>query len=68
MTHWPEWTIPETSNAYRDASMMSMRRMIKGKSPEEIREMRREDLDRPVSIQDYEEAIIRQPAHMFVHR
>jgi len=39
--------------------MMSMRRMIKGKSPEEIREMRREDLDQPVSLQDFQEAIIR---------
>lgn len=43
----------------RDASMMSMRRKIKGKSPEEIREMKREELDLPVTIQDFEEAIVR---------
>jgi hypothetical protein len=40
--------------------MMSMRRKIKGKSPEEIRELKREELDQPVSIQDFEEAIVRQ--------
>ena len=40
--------------------MMSMRRKIKGKSPEEIRELKREELDQPVTIQDFEEAIIRQ--------
>ena len=34
--------------------MMSMRRMIKGKRPEEIREMKREELEQPVSIQDFE--------------
>ena len=34
--------------------MMSMRRMIKGKSPQEIRGMKREELEQPVSIQDFE--------------
>ena len=43
----------------RDAAMMSMRRMIKGKSPEEIKEMKREDLEKPVTLTDFEEAIIR---------
>ena len=38
----------------RDACMMSMRRKIKGKSPEEIRGMKREELEQPVSIQDFE--------------
>jgi katanin p60 ATPase-containing subunit A1 len=37
-----------------------MRRKIKGKSPEEIRELKREELDQPVSLQDFEEAIVRQ--------
>jgi len=43
----------------RDAAMMSMRRMIKGKTPDEIKEMKREDLEKPVTLQDFEEAIIR---------
>ena len=43
----------------RDAAMMSMRRMIKGKSPDEIRQMKREDLEKPVTLTDFEEAIIR---------
>ena len=43
----------------RDAAMMSMRRMIKGKTPDEIKEMKREELEKPVTLQDFEEAIIR---------
>merc|ERR1711978_240917 len=43
----------------RDAAMMSMRRMIKGKTPDEIKEMKREDLEKPVTLTDFEEAIER---------
>ena len=43
----------------RDAAMMSMRRMIKGKSPEEIKEMKREDLEKPVTLEDFDDAIVR---------
>ena len=43
----------------RDAAMMSMRRMIKGKSPEEIKDMKREDLEKPVTLEDFDDAIIR---------
>jgi len=43
----------------RDAAMMSMRRMIKGKTPDEIKEMKREDLEKPVTLTDFEEAIVR---------
>ena len=34
--------------------MMSMRRMIKGKSPDEIKELQKSDLEQPVSNQDFE--------------
>ena len=43
----------------RDAAMMSMRRMIKGKTPEEIKDMKREDLEKPVTLQDFDDAIER---------
>ena len=43
----------------RDAAMMSMRRMIKGKSPEEIKDMKREDLEKPVTLEDFDDAIER---------
>ena len=33
---------------------MSMRRMIKGKNPDEIKELQKSDLERPVSNQDFE--------------
>ena len=39
--------------------MMSMRRMIKGKTPDEIKEMKREDLEKPVTLSDFDEAIVR---------
>ena len=43
----------------RDAAMMSMRRMIKGKTPDEIKEMKREDLEKPVTLEDFDDAIVR---------
>ena len=39
----------------RDAAMMSMRRMIKGKNPEEIRELQKCDLEQPVTNHDFED-------------
>ncbi|KAH6927624.1 hypothetical protein HPB50_006274 [Hyalomma asiaticum] len=44
---------PETS----DASMMAMRRRIHGLTPEEIRNLTKEELELPVSREDFEEAI-----------
>ena len=41
----------DITSVCRDAAMMAMRRMIKGKSPEQIREMKREELEKPVSLQ-----------------
>lgn len=43
----------------RDASMMSMRRKIAGLTPEQIRQLATEEVDLPVSNQDFVEAISR---------
>lgn len=37
--------------------MMSMRRKIAGLRPEQIRTLAKEELDLPVTVQDFEEAI-----------
>lgn len=42
---------------FRDASMMSMRRKIAGLKPEQIRQLATEEVDLPVSTQDFSEAI-----------
>lgn len=42
---------------FRDASMMSMRRKIAGLKPEQIRQLATEEVDLPVSTQDFNEAI-----------
>jgi katanin p60 ATPase-containing subunit A1 len=47
----------DITNVCRDASMMSMRRKIAGLKPEEIRQLAKEDLDLPVSTQDFHEAV-----------
>lgn len=39
--------------------MMAMRRMITGRSPSEIKKIRREDVDLPVTEQDFQEAMLR---------
>lgn len=44
---------------YRDAAMMSMRRRIAGLTPEEIRALAKEEVDRPITKQDFLEAIQR---------
>lgn len=44
---------------FRDASMMSMRRKIAGLGPDEIIQLPKEELDLPVSAQDFYEAIDR---------
>eukprot|EP01094_Clydonella_sp_ATCC50884_P027725 TRINITY_DN8085_c0_g1_i2.p1 TRINITY_DN8085_c0_g1~~TRINITY_DN8085_c0_g1_i2.p1 ORF type:complete len:481 (+),score=96.21 TRINITY_DN8085_c0_g1_i2:45-1445(+) len=41
----------------RDASFMSMRRRIKGLTPDEIRSLSSDEMDRPVTKADFEEAI-----------
>lgn len=42
---------------FRDASMMSMRRKIAGLKPDQIRQLAKEEVDLPVSFQDFNEAI-----------
>lgn len=41
----------------RDASMMSMRRKIAGLRPDQIKQLPKEELDLPVTVQDFEEAM-----------
>ena len=45
------------TNVCRDASMMSMRRKIAGLKPSEIRNLGRDELDMPVTKQDFFDAI-----------
>ena len=47
----------DITNVCRDASMMSMRRKIAGLKPSEIRNLDRDELDLPVTKQDFLEAI-----------
>ncbi|KAF6204856.1 hypothetical protein GE061_019019 [Apolygus lucorum] len=47
----------DITNVCRDASMMAMRRKIQGLKPEQIKQLAKEDLDLPVSKQDFIEAI-----------
>uniref|UniRef100_A0A1B6JUQ1 Katanin p60 ATPase-containing subunit A1 n=2 Tax=Homalodisca TaxID=139475 RepID=A0A1B6JUQ1_9HEMI len=47
----------DITNVCRDASMMSMRRKIAGLRPDQIKQLAKEELDLPVSVQDFSEAI-----------
>lgn len=47
----------DITNVCRDASMMSMRRKIAGLKPEQIRQLATEEVDLPVSTQDFTEAL-----------
>uniref|UniRef100_A0A2S2NP14 Katanin p60 ATPase-containing subunit A1 n=1 Tax=Schizaphis graminum TaxID=13262 RepID=A0A2S2NP14_SCHGA len=47
----------DITNVCRDASMMSMRRKIAGLKPDQIRLLAKEEVDLPVSFQDFNEAI-----------
>ncbi|XP_060537173.1 katanin p60 ATPase-containing subunit A-like 1 isoform X2 [Cylas formicarius] len=49
----------DITNVCRDASMMSMRRKILGLKPDQIRQLPKEELDLPVTTQDFEEAILK---------
>ena len=44
---------------HRDAAMMSLRRKIAGKSTDEIRQLTKEDLEEPITSQDFHDAIKR---------
>lgn len=47
----------DITNVCRDASFMSMRKRIKGLTPEEIRSLPPEEMDRPVTREDLLEAL-----------
>jgi len=47
----------DITNVCRDASMMSMRRKIAGLKPMEIRSLNQDELDMPVTKQDFMEAV-----------
>ncbi|XP_030373485.1 katanin p60 ATPase-containing subunit A1 isoform X1 [Scaptodrosophila lebanonensis] len=49
----------DISNVCRDASMMAMRRQISGRTPEQIKQIRREDVDLPITLQDFQDAMQR---------
>jgi katanin p60 ATPase-containing subunit A1 len=49
----------DVTSVCRDASMMSMRRMIKGKTPSEIRQLSKDDMDNPITMDDFKEAVSR---------
>ncbi|XP_017849213.1 katanin p60 ATPase-containing subunit A1 isoform X1 [Drosophila busckii] len=46
----------DISNVCRDASMMAMRRLISGRTPQQIKQIRREDVDQPITLQDFLDA------------
>ena len=47
----------DITNVCRDACMMVMRRRIQGLTPEQIRSLSGEELDMPVTFEDFEESI-----------
>uniref|UniRef100_A0A1A9VH43 Katanin p60 ATPase-containing subunit A1 n=1 Tax=Glossina austeni TaxID=7395 RepID=A0A1A9VH43_GLOAU len=49
----------DISNVCRDAAMMPMRRQIFGRTPEQIKQIRREDVDLPITLQDFQDAMQR---------
>ena len=44
-------------SSFSDAALMAMRRKILGKSPAEIKMIKREEVDLPVTSQDFIEAV-----------
>ncbi|XP_054272253.1 katanin p60 ATPase-containing subunit A1-like [Macrosteles quadrilineatus] len=51
------YTGSDITNVCRDAAMMCMRRKISGRSPAEIKKMKKADVDLPVTSRDFTEAI-----------
>ncbi|KAF5285272.1 hypothetical protein FQR65_LT13286 [Abscondita terminalis] len=49
----------DITNVCRDASMMSMRRKIFGLKPDQIKQLPKEELDLPVTVRDFEEALLK---------
>ncbi|XP_035779890.1 katanin p60 ATPase-containing subunit A1-like isoform X3 [Anopheles albimanus] len=53
------YTGSDIANVCRDAAMMAMRRHINGLSPSEIKMIRREEVDLPVTGQDFQDAMLK---------
>ncbi|XP_055693355.1 katanin p60 ATPase-containing subunit A1 isoform X2 [Lutzomyia longipalpis] len=53
------YTGSDISNICRDAAMMTIRRKITGCSPSQIRQIRREEVDVPITTQDFRDAMSR---------
>ncbi|XP_025198750.1 katanin p60 ATPase-containing subunit A1-like isoform X1 [Melanaphis sacchari] len=53
------YTGSDIANVCRDAAMMGMRRKIVGQTPDQIKNIKRADIDLPVTVQDFDEAIER---------
>ncbi|EEB20015.1 conserved hypothetical protein [Pediculus humanus corporis] len=51
------YTGSDITNLCRDAALMSMRRKITGRSPEEIKQIKKEDVDLPVTMDDFIDAL-----------
>ncbi|XP_065078175.1 katanin p60 ATPase-containing subunit A1 isoform X3 [Ochlerotatus camptorhynchus] len=51
------YTGSDIANVCRDAAMMAMRRHINGLTPSEIKMIRREEVDLPVTAQDFQDAM-----------
>ena len=49
----------DITNLCRDAAMMSMRRAIKNKGLDELKQIRKEEIDKPISAEDFVEAMAR---------
>lgn len=49
----------DITNVCRDAAMMSMRRLIKNRGLDEIRTLSKNDLDKPITAEDFDESIER---------
>ena len=47
----------DITNVCRDASMMSMRRRIQGLTPEQIKAIPKDELNMPITAQDFQEAL-----------
>lgn len=48
-----DWLVPRS----RDASLMAMRRRIEGLTPEEIRNISRDEMHMPTTMEDFESAL-----------
>uniref|UniRef100_A0A182MKQ4 Katanin p60 ATPase-containing subunit A1 n=1 Tax=Anopheles culicifacies TaxID=139723 RepID=A0A182MKQ4_9DIPT len=53
------YTGSDIANVCRDAAMMAMRRHINGLSPSEIKMIRREEVDLPVTAKDFQDAMVK---------